>query len=1017
NGLDVIAIEYNASNLPRARKCIDIFVDKNDVTHMVFSEEHGDVYYMSGFPGNWSTPELVAPKGHISIYPEIVTLDNNIFIAFEDGESHELFFISRIDGVWQPLENLGPGMLPTLKIGSNGMVYLLYRFWDGKDLKYNAVFAYIVPYFTGWTFMGEIHVDTTNPLPEITHVERRLEHGPHMTVGIDGNIYMAWPHRTPGVDSPSPYKCQLFCARAKEPGIVWDVKYGKDDQLFYQDTGSPYPRVEVYSDSTILYYNSRRIGPYFLINKDGKWSDKRTTSPAELWTMGITQVANDGNTIWVLSSTWGDVKGSVDVTGLTNPEASQFNWSNNDPIITTTPDTIAIIGKKWSYVCGSNDADGDNLTYSFTLAPDSMKINKYTGEIEWNVSEQSEPVSLIGIKVDDGRGGHASQWFNLRINPPEAGFTAEPRTGYAPLTVQFTDVSGGTVTQWLWDFGDGSTSTEQNPQHVYQNPGTYSVSLKVTSASGSSSTEEPSYITVLYPPPVADFSAEPVSGLKPLTVNFKDKSTGDIETFYWVFGDGASSTEQNPVHTYNLSGQYSVALTVTGQGGSNTKSREAYIHVADSPPVADFSYYPQKGEKPLTVNFTDKSSGVVASYLWYFGDGDSSTVKSPEHTYDSTGVFSVSLTVANAGGSSTKTIDSAVVVTPPLPVPDFEGTPRNGPAPLSVQFTNKTTGVADSCTWDFGDGTKITGQDPVHVYDKIGYYTVRLTAWRAGESNSETKENYITVLSKNPTADFSAEPLKGKAPLTVKFTDQSLGNVSSWRWKFGNGDGAFEKDPEYTYSKSGNFTVSLTVMGPGGIDSLVKRNYIHVTEPPPVAAFSADTTKGYKPLTVHFFDESQGTVTSWLWNFGDGGESTEQNPEHTYTDEGVFSVMLKVSGPGGTDSTVSEAYISVSVDMSIEKNNSVHPEKYFLNQNYPNPFNSETVISWFLPEKGEVSISVYDVRGNRVVDLFNGFAEQGSHRSVWKGKGRDSSEVPAGIYIIQMKTKHGTKMIKAAFVK
>ena len=522
---------------------------------------------------------------------------------------------------------------------------------------------------------------------------------------------------------------------------------------------------------------------------------------------------------------------------------------------------------------------------------------------------------------------------------------------------------------------------------------------------------------MLYPPPVADFSAEPVSGLKPLTVNFKDKSTGDIETFYWVFGDGASSTEQNPVHTYNLSGQYSVALTVTGQGGSNTKSREAYIHVADSPPVADFSYYPQKGEKPLTVNFTDKSSGVVASYLWYFGDGDSSTVKSPEHTYDSTGVFSVSLTVANAGGSSTKTIDSAVVVTPPLPVPDFEGTPRNGPAPLSVQFTNKTTGVADSCTWDFGDGTKITGQDPVHVYDKIGYYTVRLTAWRAGESNSETKENYITVLSKNPTADFSAEPLKGKAPLTVKFTDQSLGNVSSWRWKFGNGDGAFEKDPEYTYSKSGDFTVTLTVMGPGGIDSLVKRNYIHVTEPPPVAAFSADTTKGYKPLTVHFFDESQGTVTSWLWNFGDGGESTEQNPEHTYTDEGVFSVMLKVSGPGGTDSTVSEAYISVSVDMSIEKNNSVHPEKYFLNQNYPNPFNSETVISWFLPEKGEVSISVYDVRGNRVVDLFNGFAEQGSHRSVWKGKGRDSSEVPAGIYIIQMKTKHGTKMIKAAFVK
>ncbi|MCD6117031.1 PKD domain-containing protein, partial [bacterium] len=513
------AVEYNFYNIPNSKRCVGIFIDKYDTTHIAFADKYGSLYYMTGKPGNWNEPKKIVSGWHNTIYPDIIVKDGDVFIIYEDAEDHEMFFISRLKGVWQPVRNMGPGMHGTLSLGSNGMLYFAYRFWDGKDKKYNVVFAYMVPYYKDWTYVGKIHPSSTNPLPQLTDAEKRVEHGPYM-IAANGSIYLAWPHRTPGVDSPSPKKCELFCAAAKEPGLKWDLKYGSDRTLFYTDTSAPFPRVEAYSDSTILYLNSRRTGPYFLINQHGKWSKTRTTRPIDLWTWGISQVASDGKTIWILSNLYKGLSGSVDITGLTNPEASQFNWKNNDPVINTNPDTIAVAGQKWIYSCRASDADGDNLTYSLIFAPDSMKINRNTGDIEWNVRSNSDPVSLIGIKVDDGKGGHDAQYFRIRISPPDAGFTAEPRSGYAPLHVQFTDISGGTIKQWLWNFGDDATSSEQNPVHIYQNPGTYSVSLCVSSESGSSTAERQSFITVITPPPAADFTADPVSGLKPLEVFF-----------------------------------------------------------------------------------------------------------------------------------------------------------------------------------------------------------------------------------------------------------------------------------------------------------------------------------------------------------------------------------------------------------------------------------------------------------------------------------------------------------------
>jgi hypothetical protein len=161
------------------------------------------------------------------------------------------------------------------------------------------------------------------------------------------------------------------------------------------------------------------------------------------------------------------------------------------------------------------------------------------------------------------------------LSPPVANFTGSPTSGTAPLTVNFTDSSTGSVDSWSWNFGDGGTSSAQNPAHTYTMAGTYNVSLAVTGPGGTDTNVKTDYITVSTPSsaPVANFTANPVSGTVPLTVQFTDQSTGTISSWDWNFGNGFSSTLQNPEYTYNTAGLYTVSLNVTGPGVRTPKRR------------------------------------------------------------------------------------------------------------------------------------------------------------------------------------------------------------------------------------------------------------------------------------------------------------------------------------------------------------------------------------------------------------------------------------------------------------
>jgi PKD repeat protein len=428
-------------------------------------------------------------------------------------------------------------------------------------------------------------------------------------------------------------------------------------------------------------------------------------------------------------------------------------------------------------------------------------------------------------------------------------------------------------------------------------------------------------------PPVAAFTADVVSGTAPLTVHFSDESTGNPTAWAWDFdNDGAAdSTAQNPTYTYDAAGIYTVKLTVTNLVGTDSEVKTDYITVTAPPaPVAAFTADLTTGSAPLTVQFSDESTGNPTAWAWDFDNDGAvdSTAQNPTHTYDTAGTYAVKLTVTNIVGSDDEVkTDYVTVTTPPLPIAAFSADLTTGSAPLTVQFSDESTGNPTAWAWDFDNDGAVdsTAQNPTHTYDTGGTYTVKLTVTNVVGSDDEVKTDYVTVTTPPlPVAAFSADLTSGTAPLTVYFTDQSAGNPTAWAWDF-DGDGdvdSTEQSPSHVYDTAGTYTVKLTVVNTAGSDDELRTDYISVAAPPvPVAAFRAEVVSGPAPLTVHFTDTSAGNPTAWIWDFNNDGtaDSTTRNPTYTYDTAGMYTVKLTVTNLAGSDSEVKTDYITVTL--------------------------------------------------------------------------------------------------------
>ncbi len=589
--------------------------------------------------------------------------------------------------------------------------------------------------------------------------------------------------------------------------------------------------------------------------------------------------------------------------------------------------------------------------------------------------------------------------------PPAANFTSNTNYGCVPQLVNFQDTSTGTIASWSWTFGDGGSSTAQNPGYTYNVPGIYSVSLTVTGPLGSNTLTINNMITIDQIPAV-DFSAIPVSGEFPLTVTFTDLSTNSPQIWLWDFGDGVQSSQQNPVHTYLMPGLFTVNLTAGNNCGNNVMNKPAFIDVVPPPPpLAGFTVSDTLGCLPLDIQFTDTSTGAIGQWNWDFGDGEMSNEQNPMHTYGLPGDFTVTLTVDGPGGTDVLTKNGLITVND-LPIANFSMSDTTGLAPLSIDFTD-LSGLADSWAWDFGgDGTS-TLENPSHTFTTAGTYPVQLIVLSPCGSDT-TSLNVVVTAPEAPVANFGADSSGGCGPLAVAFSDSSTGEITSWIWNFGDGATDTLQSPSHTYTTAGVFDVSLQVTGPGGSNTKIAGEMISMTVVP-TAMFAVSDTVVVMPASVTFSDLSAGNPTSWSWSFGDGVSDTLQNPNHIYTENGIYTVTLTATNGCGPDVLVKTGLIVVSSPSASGENVAA---RFNLGQNYPNPFNPSTTIVFNLAREGMARLEIYDATGRLVDTLVDGSFGPGEHRIQWQ-----PTRLASGVYFARFTAEGKSATRRMALIR
>lgn len=335
-------------------------------------------------------------------------------------------------------------------------------------------------------------------------------------------------------------------------------------------------------------------------------------------------------------------------------------------------------------LAGAAQVGAEELTLAWEGVSDSrlagyeLHYGTASGQYQHQVSSSTNYVTLAALEAgetyyfavkscssDPSLDSALSDEISTRLAGPvpQAQFELDVASGVAPLTVRFSDTSSGAVESWSWDFGDGATSTDAAPSHVFSAPGVYAVSLLVSGPDGTSAQPATAQITVTEPAPEAAFSANITSGLAPLTVMFDSAgTTGAVESYHWDFGDGSQGSGAQAVWTYDEPGTYTVSLSAIGPGGEDTLTQTGLISVQGPPPVAEFVVEQTRGVAPLSVSFSNQSSGAVSTQQWHFGDGASSSEANPVHVYTAPGTYDVTLVVSGTYGSDTEVKTGAVVV-------------------------------------------------------------------------------------------------------------------------------------------------------------------------------------------------------------------------------------------------------------------------------------------------------------------------------------------------------------------
>lgn len=551
-----------------------------------------------------------------------------------------------------------------------------------------------------------------------------------------------------------------------------------------------------------------------------------------------------------------------------------------------------------------NEVPVADFTWAQTCSGDPMSFTDVSlnTPISWawdfgdaNTSTDQHPLHLyadtgaytVQLVVSGGSGCLDSIEYDVYVDSiPQADFSFTQVC--TNDTTSFTDNSIFSPDNYLWQFGDGTTSNLIDPTHIYTTSGTYPVDLTVQYASNGCSNTV-TYNVEAFPRTTPSFVANtPCLGD---STNFVDGTGGGPISWEWDFGDGSMiTTDQNPNHLYPSQGLFDMTLiTANNFGCSDTLHQQIEIYGL---PTADFIFTTVC--EGANTQFTDNSVDDV-SWQWDFGDTGTDLNENPIHIYSGFGTYDVELVVFNTYGCSDTIVHSVTVN--PNPVAGFYADTA-----CFGYLTSFTDTSVDAISWeyDLGDGTNSSLQNPTHNYPNEGTFTVQQIVTNVfGCTDSTTID---IIIYPQPQAGFTNNTVCAQD--VVQFNDTTIGNINYWEWDFGDGSGtSTNQNPLYVYQNGGVFDVTLISGNPSGcLDTTTVSIEVYTN---PVADFEADTVC-YLDITS-FTDLSTDIVPiiSWNWDFGDNiNQSTQQNPTYIYQSAGTYPVTLTIENIHGCDSTI-----------------------------------------------------------------------------------------------------------------
>ncbi|MBI4931357.1 MAG: PKD domain-containing protein [Bacteroidetes bacterium] len=495
--------------------------------------------------------------------------------------------------------------------------------------------------------------------------------------------------------------------------------------------------------------------------------------------------------------------------------------------------------------------------------------------------------------------------------PPMPSFFVSPTPACPSTMVAFSNSSFPTPVSTVWTFGDGDSAFTLNTAHSYTALGTFTVSMTVDNGCNDTTIYKTVAVTNTIVPTVSATAGNDTVCIND-TIAFAGGGT-NLTSFLWNFGDGNTSLQQNPKHSYSSLGTYTVTFTGTN-GCGNSANKTIVIRVlANAPPIANFSFTPFANCSGFSqicpgavVYFTNATVNGV-SWSWNFGDAGTSTAMNPTHSYTATGSYTVTLiAISSCGGTATikKCLSVANNVIPSAFFCYGFGCIPGAVCPdTPVQFNNFSSDTT-SVFWDFEDGNTSTLVNPSHPFADTGTYIVSVTVTNLCGNFATYSAGVHVTYGNVPSASLFYWPATACPGTTINFSSFSF-SATDYYWDFGDGGIDSIQNAVHAYASSGTYTVTLIASNGCGGDTITQ--VIGISDGSTPDFTFASTCFGN---TTSFTDASSPTPASWAWDLGDGNTSTLQNPTHTYTAIGTYQVILTVNLNGCVSSVTKNISIT-----------------------------------------------------------------------------------------------------------